>query len=185
MNKRTPVFTLVVLSLLLAVLSACAMGGIAAPDREIEISTDAALMAQSALVNGLFTGEVMLSESELSSYLTMAIDANSGAEQPIDSVVIWIEAEMLHFRVTLKDGSIMLPGGGQTLDLVGNLVVDSGMLQVDLMQAAAGGIMVGEMLMSPVSSQINAVLAAQMGAMLPAGTMISQETGSIMLSMMN
>ena len=183
MNKRTPVFTLVVLSLLLAVLSACAMGGIAAPDRDIEISTDAALMAQSALINGVFTGEVMLSESELSSYLTMAIDANSGAEQPIDSVVIWIEAEMLHFRVTLKDGSIMLPGGGQTLDLVGNLVVDSGMLQVDLMQAAVGGIMVGESLMSPVASQINAVLAAQMGAMLPAGTMISQETGSIMLSM--
>ena len=178
MNKRTPVLTLVVLSLLLVVLSACAAP--AQPDREIEISTEAALSAQTALLNGLMTLEVELSESELSSYVTKALEANSGPNQPIDSVLIWIEPDSLHLRVSLKDGVSMMPGM-DSLDLVGNLMVSDGHLMVDLQQAGAGGIAVGGAMLAPVAAQINAVLAQNI--MLPGNVTISQDTGCLMISM--
>ncbi len=177
MNKRTPILTLVVLSLLLVVLSACAAP--VQPDRDIEISTEAALAAQSALLNGLSTLSVELSESELSSYVTMALEANSGPNQPIDSVLIWIEPDSLHLRVSLKDG-VSMPGM-DSLDLVGNLMVSDGHLMVDLQQAGAGGIAVGGAMLAPVAAQINAVLAQNM--MLPGNVMLAQDTGSLMISM--
>ena len=177
MNKRTPVLTLVVLSLLLVVLSACAAP--AQPDRDIEISTEAALSAQTALMNGLATLQVELSESELSSYVTMALEANSGPNQPIDEVLIWIEPDSLHLHVSLKDG-VSMPGM-DSMDLVGNLMVSDGHLMVDLQQAGAGGIGVGGALLAPVAAQINAVLAQNI--MLLGNVMVSQDTGSLMISM--
>ena len=177
MNKRTPLITLVVLSLLLVVLSACAAP--TQPDRDIEISTEAALTAQTALLNALVTLEVELSESELSSYVTKALEANSGPNQPIDSVLIWIEPESLHLRVNLKDG-VSMPGM-DSLDLIGNLMVSDGHLMVDLEQVGAGGLAVGSAMLAPVSAQINAVLAQNI--MLPGNVMLSQDTGSLMISM--
>ena len=177
MNKRTPVLTLVVLSLLLAVLSACAAPP-QPPARDVEISHEAALAAQDALMGGIVMGEVMLSESEFSSYVTKALEANSGPNQPIDSVMVWIEPDALHFRVTLKEGVSMM---GNTLDLVGNLMVSDGHLMVDLQQAGVGGIAVSGGMLAPVAAQINAVLAQNI--MLPGNIMVSQEPGSLMISM--
>lgn len=177
MNKRTPLISLVVLSLLLVVLSACTAPA-APPDRDVEISHEAALSAQDALMGGLVMGEVMLSESEFSSYVTKALEANSGPNQPVDSVMVWIEPDAMHFRVTLKDGVSMM---GNTLDLVGNLMVSDGHLMVDLQSAGAGGIAVGGALLSPVNAQINAVLAQNI--MLPASVSVAQDSGSIAISM--
>ncbi len=177
MNKRTPLISLVVLSLLLVVLSACTAPA-APPDRDVEISHEAALSAQDALMGGIVMGEVMLSESEFSSYVTKALEANSGPNQPIDSVMVWIEPDAMHFRVTLKDGVSMM---GNTLDLVGNLMVSDGHLMVDLQSAGAGGMAVGGALLAPVNAQINAVLAQNI--MLPASVSVAQDSGSISLSM--
>ncbi len=177
MNKRTPLISLVVLSLLLVVLSACTAPA-APPARDVEISHEAALSAQDALMGGLVMGEVMLSESEFSSYVTKALEANSGPNQPIDSVMVWIEPDAMHFRVTLKDGVSMM---GNTLDLVGNLMVSDGHLMVDLQSAGAGGMAVGGALLSPVNAQINAVLAQNI--MLPASVSVAQDSGSIAISM--
>ncbi len=177
MNKRTPLISLVVLSLLLVVVSACTAPA-APPDRDVEISHEAALSAQDALMGGLVMGEVMLSESEFSSYVTKALEANSGPNQPVDSVMVWIEPDAMHFRVTLKDGVSMM---GNTLDLVGNLMVSDGHLMVDLQSAGAGGIAVGGALLSPVNAQINAVLAQNI--MLPASVSVAQDSGSIAISM--
>lgn len=177
MNKRTPLISLVVLSLLLVVLSACTAPA-APPDRDVEISHEAALSAQDALMGGIVMGEVMLSESEFSSYVTKALEANSGPNQPIDSVMVWIEPDAMHFRVTLKDGVSMM---GDTLDLVGNLMVSDGHLMVDLQSAGAGGMAVGGALLSPVNAQINAVLAQNI--MLPASVSVAQDSGSISISM--
>ncbi|MDE0141482.1 MAG: hypothetical protein F4047_08050 [Caldilineaceae bacterium SB0670_bin_27] len=177
MNKRTPLISLVVLSLLLVVLSACTAPA-APPDRDVEISHEAALSAQDALMGGIVMGEVMLSESEFSSYVTKALEANSGPNQPIDSVMVWIEPDAMHFRVTLKDGVSMM---GDTLDLVGNLMVSDGHLMVDLQSAGAGGMAVGGALLAPVNAQINAVLAQNI--MLPASVSVAQDSGSIMISM--
>ena len=177
MNKRTPLISLVVLSLLLVVLSACTAPA-APPARDVEISHEAALSAQDALMGGLVMGEVMLSESEFSSYVTKALEANSGPNQPIDSVMVWIEPDAMHFRVTLKDGVSMM---GNTLDLVGNLMVSDGHLMVDLQSAGAGGMAIGGALLSPVNAQINAVLAQNI--MLPASVSVAQDSGSIAISM--
>ncbi len=177
MNKRTPLISLVVLSLLLVVLSACTAPA-APPDRDVEISHEAALSAQDALMGGIVMGEVMLSESEFSSYVTKALEANSGPNQPINSVMVWIEPDAMHFRVTLKDGVSMM---GDTLDLVGNLMVSDGHLMVDLQSAGAGGMAVGGALLAPVNAQINAVLAQNI--MLPASVSVAQDSGSISISM--
>lgn len=177
MNKRTPLISLVVLSLLLVVLSACTAPA-APPDRDVEISHAAALSAQDALMGGIVMGEVMLSESEFSSYVTKALEANSGPNQPVDSVMVWIEPDAMHFRVTLKDGVSMM---GNTLDLVGNLMVSDGHLMVDLQSAGAGGMAVGGALLAPVNAQINAVLAQNI--MLPASVSVAQDSGSISISM--
>ncbi len=177
MNKRTPLISLVVLSLLLVVLSACTAPA-APPDRDVEISHEAALSAQDALMGGIVMGEVMLSESEFSSYVTKALEANSGPNQPVDSVMVWIEPDSMHFRVTLKDGVSMM---GNTLDLVGNLMVSDGHLMVDLQSAGAGGMAVGGALLAPVNAQINAVLAQNI--MLPASVSVAQDSGSISISM--
>ncbi|MCY4409359.1 MAG: hypothetical protein OXC27_02755 [Caldilineaceae bacterium] len=177
MNKRTPLISLVVLSLLLVVVSACAAPA-APPARDVEISHEAALSAQDALMGGIVMGEVMLSESEFSSYVTKALEANSGPNQPIDSVMVWIEPDAMHFRVTLKDGVSMM---GNTLDLVGNLMVSDGHLMVDLQSAGAGGMAVGGALLAPVNAQINAVLAQNI--MLPASVSVAQDSGSIAISM--
>jgi hypothetical protein len=179
MNKRTPLLTLVVLSVVLLVLSACAAPP-QPPDRDIEISTEAAMMAQNALLGALATGSVTLSESEFSSYVTKALEANSGPNQPIDSVMIWVEPDALHFRVALKDG-VSMAGLGSTVDLVGNLMVSDGHLMVDLQSAGAGGMAVGGALLAPVNAQINAVLAQNI--MLPASVSVAQDSGSISLSM--
>jgi len=142
------------------------------------ISHEAALSAQDALMGGIVMGEVMLSESEFSSYVTKALEANSGPNQPIDSVMVWIEPDAMHFRVTLKDGVSMM---GNTLDLVGNLMVSDGHLLVDLQSAGTGGMAVGGALLAPVNAQINAVLAQNL--MLPASVNVAQDSGSIMISM--
>ena len=177
MNKRTPLISLVVLSLLLVVLSACTAPA-APPDRDVEISHEAALSAQDALMGGIVMGEVMLSESEFSSYVTKALEANSGPNQPVDSVMVWIEPDAMHFRVTLKDGVSMM---GNTLDLVGNLMVSDGHLMVDLQSAGAGGMAVGGAMLAPVNAQINAVLSQNI--MLPASVSVAQDSGSIAISM--
>ncbi len=180
MNKRTPLLTLVVLSVVLVVLSACAAPA-QPPDRAIEISTDAALTAQNALMGALLTGSVTLSEAEFSSFLTKGLEANSGPNQPIDSVLVWVEPDALHFRVTLKDG-VSMPMLGSSMDLVGNLMVSDGHLMVDLQQAGAGPFAVGGAMLAPVNAQINAVLAANI-PMLPIDVNVSQDSGSLMLSM--
>ena len=177
MNKRTPIISLVVLSLLLVVVSACSAPA-APPDRDVAISHEAALSAQDGLIGVLTMGEVTLSESEFSSYVTKALEANSGPNQPVDSVVVWIEPDSMHFRVTLKDGVSMV---GNTLDLVGDLDVSDGHLMVDLHSAGAGGLAVGGALLAPVNAQINAVLAQNI--MLPGSVSVSQDTGSVSISL--
>ena len=110
--------------------------------------------------------------------MTKALEANSGPNQPIDSVMVWIEPDALHFRVTLKEGVSMM---GNTLDLVGNLMVSDGHLMVDLQEAGVGGMAIGGGMLAPVAAQINAVLAQNI--MLPGNVMVSQDSGSLMISM--
>lgn len=140
---------------------------------------EAALAAQDALAGALATGQVTLTEAEFSSYLTKLLEANTGANQPVASILTWIEPEALHFRLTLKE-EVLLPGTPTSFDLVGNLAVVDGQLQLQLDQAAASGLVASGALLAPIAAQINAALATQLPR-LP--LTITQETGKLTLSL--
>ncbi|MBI1298519.1 hypothetical protein GC175_26590 [bacterium] len=164
---------------LMLLLSACSAGALDAPAREVEISDAAALTAQDNLFGIFATGEATLTEAELSSFLTRLLEANSGAGQPMESVVAWIEPSSLHLRATLKE-DVLLPGQANTADLVGQLVLVDGQLQLELAQAAAAGLVFGDTALEAVANQINENLAA----LLPALPLtIAQETGLLSIAL--
>ena len=123
LNRRIWVVALVAL-LLMSSLAGCAMGDVSAPDREVPISIDAALEGQAAGMQGLMSGSVTWTESQLSSFLTELLKQNTGPNQPVDSIVVWLEPDnMLHARVALKDGVLL---GGSNIDLMGKVMVQDG-----------------------------------------------------------
>lgn len=179
MKISTSITYLWLTALLMLLLSACSVSTVQTPNRPVEISVEAALAAQEALTGALATGQITLSEAEFSSFLTKLLEANTGANQPVASIIVWIDPDLLHFRVTLKEG-VLLPAAGNTLDLVGNLVIVDGQLQLQLAQAASGDYVVDGALLAPIAAQINGALAQQ----LPTVPLtISQETGTLTISL--
>ena len=149
LNRRIWVVALVAL-LLMSSLAGCAMGDVAAPDREVPISIDAALEGQTAGMQGLMSGSVTWSESQLSSFLTELLKQNTGPNQPVDAITVWLEPDnMLHARIALKDGVLL---GGNNIDLMGKVMVD-------VSEAGANGMMVSGPLMGLISSYINGALS--------------------------
>jgi hypothetical protein len=157
LNRRTWVVALVAL-LVMASLSGCAMGEVAAPDREVPISVDAALAGQNAGLAGLMSGSVTWSESEFSSFLTELLRQNTGPNQPVDAVTAWFEpGNMVHLRVALKDGVLL---GGNNIDVMGTVSVEDGKVMVNATEAGANGMMISGPMMDFVSSYINSYLAS-------------------------
>ncbi|HQY93455.1 hypothetical protein [Caldilinea sp.] len=156
LNRRIWVVALVAL-LLMSSLAGCAMGDVAAPDREVPISVDAALEGQNAGMAGLMAGKVTWSEAQLSSFLTELLRANTGPNQPVDAITVWLEPDnMVHARIALKDGVLL---GGNNIDLTGKIMVKDGRVMVDMTDAGANGMMVSGPLMGLISSYINGALA--------------------------
>lgn len=175
LNRRIWVVALVAL-LLMSSLAGCAMGDVAAPDREVPISVDAALEGQNAGLAGLMAGQVTWSEAQLSSFLTELLRANTGPNQPVDSITVWLEPEnALHARIALKDGVLL---GGNNIDVMGKVMVQDGKVMVDLTDAGANGMMVSGPLMGLVSSYINGALAG-----FGVAADVATDEGSITISM--
>jgi hypothetical protein len=179
MKIAAPVTYLLTTCLLILILSACSVGTVQTPDRPIEISAEDALSAQTALNNALTTGEVTLTEAELSSFLTKLLEANTGPDQPVESIITWIEPDSLHIRLTWKD-SVVMAGAGNTLDLIANLSIDEGHLRLDLDRAASGPYVVSGAMLAPVVAQINSTLAQQ--PPLPPVNIV-QGTGELTISL--
>jgi hypothetical protein len=157
LNRRTWVVALVAL-LVMASLSGCAMGEVAAPDREVPISVDAALAGQNAGMAGLMSGSVTWSESEFSSFLTELLRQNTGPNQPVDAITAWFEpGNMVHLRVALKDGVLL---GGNNIDLMGTVSVEDGKVMVNATEAGANGMTISGPMMDFVNSYINSYLAS-------------------------
>lgn len=163
------------------VVGGCAAGGgVAIPDRDVPISIETALEAQDMVAGALMLGGVELNESQFSSLLTELLKANSGENNPVETITAWFEPETLYLRVTLKEG--VLPAAfGTTLDLAGGIDVQDGALAVDLQQAAAGPYTVSGALLAPISAQINSALAAQMMG-LPVSVEIGEGTLNISMA---
>jgi hypothetical protein len=174
LNRRIWVVALVAL-LLMSSLAGCAMGDVPAPDREVPISVDAALEGQAGLP-ALMAGNVTWTESQLSSYLTELLRANTGENQPVDSIVVWLSPEnQIHARIALKDGVLL---GGSNIDLAGTLGIVDGKVAVNLTDAGANGMMVSGPLMGVISQYINGALGG-----FGVAADVTTDEGSITISM--
>ncbi len=174
LNRRIWVVALVAL-LLMSSLAGCAMGDVSAPDREVPISVDAALEGQAGLP-ALLAGNVTWTESQLSSYVTELLKANTGENQPVDAVTIWLSPEnQIHARVALKEGVLL---GGNNIDLAGTIGIVDGKVALNLTDAGANGMMVSGPLMGLVSQYINGALGG-----FGVAADVTTDEGSITISM--
>lgn len=175
LNRRIWVVALVAL-LLMSSLAGCAMGDVPAPAREVPISIDAALEGQNLGLQGLMQGKVTWSEAQLSSFLTELLRQNTGPNQPVDSVVVWLMPDNeIHARIALKDGVLL---GGNNIDLAGKVMVQDGKVMIDVAEAGANGMMVSGPLMGLVSSYINGALSG-----VGVAADVSTDDGNITISM--
>lgn len=172
MKLQKHLLSLLLVVLLALLLSACSTGAVQTPDRTVTITLDEALTAQNILLTGLTTGSVALTEAQFSSLLTKLLEANSGPNSPVVAITTWVEPEQLYLRLTLKEG-VLATNLGTTLDLVGNVTVENGALQIALDEAAAGSYVVTSAFLQPIADQINAALAQQVLALPLAVTLDS------------
>jgi len=149
-----------VLVLVMALSSACAMGDAMANQCEPEISTELALEAQNAGMMGMAAGQVEWNESHLSSFLTVLLQQNTGGNFPVDAIHACVEeGGNIALHVQLKDDVLL---GSDTLSLAGTIGVTDGSVSIDLMEASANGYMVSSAVFAPINAQINAALAGAM-----------------------
>ena len=172
LNRRNWVVSIIAL-LLVAILAACTAAPVTVPDREVIVSVDTALAAQSKLTD-LMMGGVSWTEDEFSSLLSVLLEQNSGENNPVEDIIVWFEPDnQIFIRVVLAEG--VLPAGN-TLDLAGSLSVENNQVVVDLAQAGVGDMSVSGAVLAPISQQINAALAdPSMGVAVD----VSTDTGLI------
>lgn len=173
LNRRNWVVSIIGL-LLLASLAACTAAPVSVPNREITIDAATAFDAQNKAANLLMGGSVEWTEVEFSSLLTELLRTNSGANTPVDSVLVWFEPDNeIVVRVGLKDGVIP---GVTTLDLAGSVSVANNHVVVDLEQLGAGNLSLSGAALAPIAEQINAALA---DPSLGVAVNVSTDTGVI------
>ncbi len=149
-------------TLAIAILvSACSMGaGVTVPDREVAIDVDTALAAQNSAMGGLMMGGVTLDESQFSSLLTELLKANSGSNNPIESITTWFEPDGATFIQVQVNEGVLPPAVGDTLVVAGNIGAQDGKIMVDVTEASAGNYKVEGAVLAPISAQINSALAS-------------------------
>jgi hypothetical protein len=161
-------------------MTGCSMGqGVMVPEREVMIDTQTALDAQNMAMGGLMMGSVTLDESQFSSLVTELLKANTGENNPVESISAWFEPGMIYLEVDVKEG--VLPASvGDTLAVAGTVDVSDGKLMLDLSEASAGTFKVEGAMLAPINAQINAALAN-----LALGVPVQVETaeGSLTVSM--
>ena len=147
LNRKNLAVSFVVV-LLLALLAGCAPGGATMPAEDVEISMDAALAGQQKVMEGLMTGAVTVSDSEISSLLTELIKQNMG-DGLISGVTIQTDEGVMYITVDTPMGAA---------ELVGDVMVEDNIVQVDLQQAAAMGMNVTGPMLGVVEGALNRAL---------------------------
>jgi hypothetical protein len=169
-----------VMVLFLAVLSACAPGTPTMAEHEVEISIDEALAGQDAVMTGLPTGNVSLSESQASSLLTELLKQNQLNKVEIADISAEMDGDVN--TITLNLASPV--GGIDTLGVAGTLSSSGGVVSVELSQAWAGAMGVDPALLGLISAQINGALAG-MAMGLPDGPLgITSEQATMVSDML-
>jgi len=155
MVNRKNVAVVFVFVLLMGLLAGCVAAPAELPDREVEVSMEQAMAAQQKGMEGLATGEVTLNEAELSSFATALIQQYGGGAVPVEGVKVWTDDGQLALQAELTEGTVP---GISTIDLVGDIMVEDGSVQVALTQAGAGPISVQGPALDLVEGMINRAL---------------------------
>jgi len=168
-------------SLVLLLLFASLAGSALAQD-DVVVDRDTALFVQNQLLPAIVLAPVTLTDSEASSFLTYALQANAGGLLPVEKIVTRFGAgNEVAVDVALGDGA---PISGD-LSLVGALSIDSGKVNIDLTSASFGGFQVIDGLLPLVSGAINRALDDPALALGAAGLTVSLSTddGSVTLAL--
>lgn len=178
LHRKTWALSLV-LVLLLAVLAGCGMGtSTAAAACNVAVSVDEALAAQDAGMAGLMTGNVSWTNDQMSSFLTVLLQQNTGPNFPIKEIATCFEpGGKILARIDLGEGVLK---GSNTIEAVGSINVKGGHLVVELDEASANGYTVSGPILQSISAQINAALADPSMATI---INVSTGNGSINLGM--
>ena len=148
LNRKNLVVSFVVV-LLLAMLAGCAAGGAEMPEGDVEISMDAAMAAQEKAMQGLMTGQVEWTESEVSSLLTELIKQNLGEMGLITGVTAMFGDGQIALQIDTVAGPVQL---------VGDIMVTDNIVQVELDQASAMGMTATGPILAVVEGAINRAL---------------------------
>ncbi|MCB0108036.1 MAG: hypothetical protein KDE53_19070, partial [Caldilineaceae bacterium] len=180
MTIRRNLLVIGVMALFMALLSACAVGEPMMAGHDVEISIDEALAGQDALMAGAMTGNVALSESQASSFLTELLKQNHLNKVEIADISAAMDGDLNTITIDLAEPV----GGIDSLGVAGTMMSSGGVVSVDLDQAWAGGMGVDPALLDLVSAQINASLAGMpMG--LPDGALgISGDQAAMVSNML-
>lgn len=156
MQFRRLGLVLVALLIVLSSLAGCvAAGDMSWPDREITTDVDTALAAQDLGMAGLMTGSVNWTEGEFSSFLTYLTKQNTGGALPLDEIKVWFEPDNQVFIEATPTAGGMLTA---PVRVAGKLAVVDNLVQVNVSEAAVGGVAVMGPLLDVVNGAINRAL---------------------------
>lgn len=155
MVNRKNVAVMFVFVLMVGLLAGCVAAPVTLPDHEVEVSMDAAMAAQQKGMEGLATGSVTWTEAELSSFLTALLQQYGGGAVPVTGVTVWLDDGSMALKASLAEGTVP---GINSIELVGDVMVEDGRVKVDLSQAGAGPISVQGPVLGLVEGMINRAL---------------------------
>jgi len=160
-TKRTFILLLVGALFLLSSV-ACSVGGLLGgsgdvdlPDRQVEVSDQAAQEAKEIIARAKNGGSIRLTESQFTSFLVKEME-KAGEDLPLQDLTIWFEPGQVIVRAQVSGED--LPASGEMI-MVGKLSVEDGKLQFSLDHASVNGVGVPKPVLSVFNTVLNEALA--------------------------
>ncbi|GEM_PF-4227886 len=160
-RKRTFVLLLVGALFLLSSV-ACSVGGLLGggkvdlPDRQVEVSEQAAQEAKEIIDRAKEGGSIRLTESQFTSFLVEGMRNKAGEDLPLQDLTVWFEPGQVIVRAQVSGED--LPTSGEMI-MVGNLSVQDGKLQFSLDKASVNGVSVPKPVLGVFNTVLNEALA--------------------------
>ena len=155
MVNRKNFAVMFVFVLMVGLLAGCVAAPVALPEHEVEVSMDQAMMAQQKAMEGMAAGEACFTEAEVSSFVTAALQQYGGGSVPVEGATMWFEDGELALQAALTEGTVP---GINSIEMVGDVMVEDGNVKVALSQAGAGPISVQGPVLALVEGMVNRAL---------------------------
>jgi hypothetical protein len=135
---------LLIIALFGTLLTACSPGGLYtgdmmyAPHRTLEYGAETLRSGLMALTEGDRSGQIRLSEAELSALLTAMLVDETNAESLIRDVQVWLEPDTVYLKLLLRDGALGQPTGNVAVNVEAGLRTEDGRLLLEIHRAGLG-----------------------------------------------